>query len=443
MTSLHLTNAYHPTSGGVRAVYRSLLATANELERRVRLVVPGPIEDQEEVGRFGRIYYVKAPPAPAFDSRYRLILPHSYLTAVQGGVRAILQAEQPDILEVCDKYSLFYVAGLLRKNWMRGVRRPTLIGVSSERFDDSLGAFLSSGTLARAAARWYVGNIYAPMFDYHVANSEYTAAELRALLAPHRQRVVHVCPPGVDADAFVDEGRRPAARAALRQAVGGDANTVVLLYAGRLSPEKNVPLLVDMLSELIRRAPERDYRLVLAGDGPLRGACERERLRLGGNRLVLLGNVGDRGALLDLLSGADAFVHANPREPFGIAPLEALAAGLPLVAPAAGGVLTYASPATAWLAEPTARAFADVVEQLIERPDDARSRAARGRAAAELFRRPIVNARLFHLYDALHAERLEAAASSYASAVTSQPLSRSSTTSRSNNAIARSTRCQS
>ena len=58
----------------------------------------------------------------------------------------------------------------------------------------------------------------------------------------------------------------------------------------------------------------------------------------------------DRDALAGILANADAFIHPNPREPFGIAPLEAMASGLPLVATETGGVTTYASDETAWLA---------------------------------------------------------------------------------------------
>lgn len=58
--TLHLTNAYHPTSGGIRTFYRALLNRANEERRRMRLVVPAAEDGVEEVGGFGRIYFVKS-----------------------------------------------------------------------------------------------------------------------------------------------------------------------------------------------------------------------------------------------------------------------------------------------------------------------------------------------------------------------------------------------
>jgi hypothetical protein len=74
--------------------------------------------------------------------------------------------------------------------------------------------------------------------------------------------------------------------------------------------------------------------------------------------------MSDREALGDLYSNADIFVHPNPREPFGIAPLEAMASGLALVAPNSGGVTSYASRDNAWLADATGPSFAQAVRSV-------------------------------------------------------------------------------
>lgn len=116
--TLHLTNAYHPTSGGIRTFYRALLAQANEERRLCRLVVPGAVDGVEEVGAFARIYSVKARSSPVFESRYQVLLPGSYLVR-DGRLRKILEDEQPDLIEICDKCSLFYLAALLRKSGCR------------------------------------------------------------------------------------------------------------------------------------------------------------------------------------------------------------------------------------------------------------------------------------------------------------------------------------
>jgi hypothetical protein len=134
---------------------------------------------------------------------------------------------------------------------------------------------------------------------------------------------------------------------------------VLLLYAGRLSPEKNVTVFIAMLRDLVRD-PHVDYRLVLAGDGPCAAWLRQQATGDLEGRILLCGSL-DRDALADWCASGDVFVHPNPREPFGIGPLEAMASGVPVVVPAAGGVLEYASRENAWLAEPTSASLASAI----------------------------------------------------------------------------------
>ena len=143
--TLHITNAYHQNSGGISTFYCALLAAANEEWRLLRLVVPGQETKVEEFGAYGRIYHVRAPQAPFFDRRYRLLLPTTYLPLSRGQVLNILREEQPDLVEICDKYSVAWLAGLLRRRWLKGLPRPVLVGMSCERMDDNVGAFLTPG----------------------------------------------------------------------------------------------------------------------------------------------------------------------------------------------------------------------------------------------------------------------------------------------------------
>jgi glycogen synthase len=109
--------------------------------------------------------------------------------------------------------------------------------------------------------------------------------------------------------------------------------------------------------------------------------------------------IGDRQALADVYANADAFLHPNAHEPFGIAPLEAMASGLPLVAPNRGGVRAYADDSNAWLADPTPHALAGAVEAAIGDPALRVQRAVRARATAEEHRWSAVTSSFFQLYD--------------------------------------------
>jgi glycosyltransferase involved in cell wall biosynthesis len=120
--------------------------------------------------------------------------------------------------------------------------------------------------------------------------------------------------------------------------------------------------------------------------------------------------VGDRNVLRDLYANADVFIHPNPREPFGIAPLEAMASGTPVVLPNAGGVLTYATGTNAWLAAPDGAAFAEAVLGIGRDRREASRRPAAARRTAESFSWDHATSRMFDLYDRLHADRLADAA---------------------------------
>jgi alpha-1,6-mannosyltransferase len=401
--TLHITNSYHQTSGGVSTFYRAMLETANSEGRLMRLVVPDAATFTEEVGEFGRIYHVAAPRSPFFDSRYRLLTPRVYLPPFDGALRRILREERPDLIEICDKYSVNWLAGMLRRGWIRGLARPTLVGMSCERMDDNVSAFISPGEAGKAWSRFYLGALYIPLFDYHIANSEYTANELIEAMNPRHERPVYVRPMGANVEDFSAAHPSEKIRQRLVAQTGGGVNTRLLLYAGRVSREKNIPLLIELIERLSGESGV-DYRLIVAGSGPLADWFESESCRRAPGRVCLLGHVADRKALIDLYANCDLFVHPNPREPFGIAPLEAMAAGLPLVAPLSGGVLSYANDTNAWLAEVNAEAFAAAVRSVFANPAVRKDKLARARWMAQRHNWKQAAASFFDLYDELHAD---------------------------------------
>jgi Glycosyl transferases group 1 len=98
----------------------------------------------------------------------------------------------------------------------------------------------------------------------------------------------------------------------------------------------------------------------------------------------------------------DVLVHPNPREPFGIVPLEAMAADLPVLVPAAGGVLAYANRNNAWLAEASGSSFAAAVLDLVGQPAEQKRRVENARKTAAALSWLHVTASYFQLYDRLH-----------------------------------------
>jgi alpha-1,6-mannosyltransferase len=404
--TLHLTNAWHESSGGVRTFYLALLAEAERRGRTMTVVVPGEEDRTTRLGQTTRVVSLRAPRVPFLDRRYRAIWPHRFATSARTRLWRVIQEARPDVVEVSDKYSLCHVAGLLKR---RPQSRPTVVGLSQERMDDALAAHVTGRPVAAAIASHYVRKVYLRQFDAHIANSEYTAAELRAaatlggpatpLLWRLRNRI-YVQPLGCDLNGFTPAARSESLRADLLARAGRPASSRLAVFAGRLSAEKAVDALVPALARC--RAHGLDTVLAIAGDGPLASAMWEEARRCVPGRVVMLGHMGGRRELARLLASADVFVHPNPREPFGIGPLEAMASGTPVVVPASGGVLTYATTENACLAEPGAEGLARAWLACEADPREATRRTGRARQDVQKFSWPSAATRYFEAYDLIH-----------------------------------------
>jgi glycosyltransferase involved in cell wall biosynthesis len=147
----------------------------------------------------------------------------------------------------------------------------------------------------------------------------------RRELLDHGIEPVEIWRGGVDTEQFHPSRRDVGMRARL---CGGVPDGPVLLYAGRLSPEKRLDTLLEILDALP------GVHLALVGDGPSRPQLER---RFAGRRAHFLGFL--RGnELAAAFASADVFVMPSTTETLGFVVLEAMASGCPVVAARAGGI---------------------------------------------------------------------------------------------------------
>lgn len=184
---------------------------------------------------------------------------------------------------------------------------------------------------------------------------------------------------GVDTNAFQPD---PQARRAVRQELGVDERTAVLLVPARLHGNKN-PLATLRVFQLVIRERPRPALLVFAGDGPLRDEIESEIKQLGiGDRVRLLGSRDDMPALYN---AADAVLLSTRKEGFSNAIVEALACGKPVLAADVGGNGEAITGITGWIhprgdeeefAKQLAEALNDL-DALRARSEDCRVRAMR------------------------------------------------------------------
>lgn len=151
----------------------------------------------------------------------------------------------------------------------------------------------------------------------------------------------------------------------------------LVIAAGRLSPEKGFDVLIDAADQLKRSGDS--CGVLIFGEGPRRADLEhRIRSRGVGDRVVL---GGFREDLDRLLSQADLFVLSSHTEGLPVALLEAMGAGVAVVATAVGGVPEVVTDREHGLLAPPgdSASLAAAIEQLLTQPDQRQRLAAAGR----------------------------------------------------------------
>lgn len=338
---VQLANFYGPASGGLRTAIDRLASGYVDAGHRVTTIVPGERDGRSGTGQRSLIS-IKSPVAPFLGGGYRL-------TVNRNAVAELLVADPPDLIELSDKTTL---ASSVNRD---PARRTPVVLISHERLDAVVGRALRS-------------QVALPIVDRHnrrlaaraaavVCASRYAAEEFDRIGV-----ATEYVPLGVDLDGF-----RP---------VAGHRNARTRIVAVvRLSPEKQAEILVDMSRRLSEVGFE--HQLVVYGDGPCRAALER---RAAGLPVHFEGFVGDRARLARAMATAEVGVAPGPIETFGLAALELLASGTPVVVPDRGALAEIADGHVALAVNRTPVHFADAVRRLASQDRASLGRDARQRA---------------------------------------------------------------
>ncbi len=170
----------------------------------------------------------------------------------------------------------------------------------------------------------------------------------------------------------------------------------VLLYAGRLSPEKRSVQLLDSLIPLLQR--RRNTAFVLAGAGPVRTKLEQTARRHGlQDRIIFTGLLPQR-QVLELCTAADLFVTASLSENHPLSLLEAAASGLPLVVRDDPGCLEMVREDYNGLRLQSDHAFGPAVSKLLDDSERMKRFGENSLAAAALYDRELQVLRVEELY---------------------------------------------
>lgn len=226
---------------------------------------------------------------------------------------------------------------------------------------------------ARGEPRYLIDNLLPRLVPSSlVVCSSYAAA------ARHRHGIaIH---PGVSCDVYEQTSREEA-----RASLGAAPEDLTIGIVGRLQPWKGQHDLLRAAPEILRRFPGARFFIIGGTPGGF-SAPYPGQLRDLAERLGIAGHVtflGQRDDVSALLPGLDVFVHASSGEPFGMVIAEAMAAGVPVVVHAGGGVGEIASDgAHGLLWEGTSDALASAVCRYLDDPAFAARIAHAGRRRA-------------------------------------------------------------
>ena len=317
---LDVTEFYSPTGGGVR-VYLETKARwlAENTDVGHVVAVPGSDDGRRTTDHGPTWYSVSGFRAPAS--------PGYHILTNARRLREIILAEQPDVIEM----GSHILAPWVLKRALRGLDIPVVGFLHT----DVRGYYVEHGLRratdgGRRAAGWLLKWYLRKAFDRCstvIAPSEYA----RGVLTWAGIENTAVVPHGIEtSDRRLGIGDRGPG---LDETVRG-VERPLALYAGRLSQEKGLGTVLRALPALHR---EISLHTVIVGDGHLRAELEAFASQ-NPHLLTVLPYERDRDALTRLHAAADVFLAPCPYETFGLAAVEPMAVGTPVVGAAGGAI---------------------------------------------------------------------------------------------------------
>ena len=317
-TLLDLTEFFSEKGGGVRTYLEQKAAwLSTNTDWNHVIVVPGPRDSVEE-WHGAALHRIRGPKAPAS--------PGYHVFKDPGRIRSLFEDIRPDLVEV----GSIYLAPWLARYAADGLSLPVvayyhmdLPSVVRQTLENSVPG-LVLGPLTRMTQA-YTRAAYANCAAIAAASPS-AAKTLKELGLPDVRQV----PLGVDSELFNPKLKNGAWRAEL----GINRDKKIALYAGRLSGEKGVRVILDALPGLSEGA---GIHVIMIGDGHMKD--ELETYSKGHpDRLTVLPFESDRNRLAAIYASADMYISPFPNETFGLSTIEAMASGLPVAGVDAGGV---------------------------------------------------------------------------------------------------------
>ncbi|MBR9926007.1 MAG: glycosyltransferase [Gammaproteobacteria bacterium] len=313
-----ISNNYFPFVSGVSVSVERLRQGLRELKHQVQLLVPRYREawqDDETI--------LRVPTVMAFGEKreFRLTNPFS------ARFRHCLQRFKPDIIHVHHPFWLGSM-GL----WMGRRLRVPVVYTYHTRLEHYAHFVPLPGALFR--------NLISHSLIKHFSNRcqgvivpTYSAEEYLRMIGVKTPTLIQ--PTGIDTAQFADTDRD--ALEELRHQLSIDPADTVLVSVSRISQEKNIGFMLEALAEL-KKLGRQSLRLLLIGDGPDRQAVQQHIEALALQEQVTLVGAVPPEKMARYYHLGDIFVFASTSETQGMVILEAMAAGLPVVAVRSSGI---------------------------------------------------------------------------------------------------------
>jgi 1,2-diacylglycerol 3-alpha-glucosyltransferase len=337
-------DTYVPTKNGIAT---SASTTANELRKRGhRVVIFAPrftgYEDTDpDVIRFAAGHWFKAKDFP-------VAWPFASRVAPKAAMQ--FRREKFDVVHV---HSPFVMGGI-GKSWARFHFIP-LVWTFHTLYHHYAHYSITPPRASRMYIVWRIRQMIEKC-DRVIAPS---FAIERVIQKLHPNAPTYVLPTGVDVDKFKGGQRHP-----LRENLGLDPQETLLLYVGRLAPEKNLAFLLRSVAPILKN---HRARLLMVGGGPDLELCRELARKLGVFEKVIFPGFIEPKQIPDYYAASDIFTFASRTETQGLSISEALCAGLPSVVVNAMGAAEAIEPnGDGFLVPPTEARFREAVLQLVE-----------------------------------------------------------------------------
>ena len=297
------TETFLPATDGVVTRLRYTLEELSRTGDEMLVVAPRYPDGGPDYYARAPIYRVPGVPFPPY--------PRIKLSSAHPGVGRALRGFGPDLIHAVNPF-------ILGPSGIYYARRLGVPLVASYHTNVAAYARYYNMNSLFDAARWWTRQLH-NRAKINLCTSE---AAMDYLLEEGIKRV-RLWPQGVDARRFHPDNASKRWRERLS---GGHPSERVLLYVGRLAPEKGI----ERLKTILERVP--GTRLAIVGDGPARRDLEREFAR---TPTVFTGVLQGED-LAAAYASADAFLFPSTTDTLGLAMIEALASGLPIVAASSG-----------------------------------------------------------------------------------------------------------